>query len=100
MGGNIQIFTKDFYMDKLEDNDIKLPELEDLKKWIIVKYDDNKKSCKLVKTVEFNQNTVLVLKDYNIELTMKDNGILASPIKGDIYPEGFDLWYDERVIWV
>lgn len=98
-----------YFFEKLEEANIKLPKSK--QEWIVVEFKNEK--AKYIKSVKFNSNNQIILKNYNIKLKKlpfydeveekEYFEIETSTIDGISsrhYFDVFDLWIDERIIWV
>lgn len=98
-----------YFFEKLEEANIKLPNSK--QEWIVVEFKNEK--AKYIKSVKFNSNNQIILKKYNIKLKkisfyneVEDKEyfeIETSTLDGMNsyhYFNVFDLWINERIIWV
>lgn len=89
-----------FYKRKLEESNIKLPIHDE--EWIVVEYKNNK--AKYIKSIKFNsknqiniQNTIITKINTDYDEYLEKN---IYEYEVDTKNKDFDLWVDERVIWI
>lgn len=89
-----------FYKRKLFEANIKLPIHEE--EWIIVKYKNNK--AKFIKSIKFNSNNqIKIQKTIITKININYDEFLEKNIyeyEVETKDNNFDLWVNERVIWI
>ena len=93
--------TMEYYLNNLEDNDIKLPDNEN--EWYIIYYNEKDRTSVLCGIEIWEDENEMLIEDFNIGLRYADinkKEIETFTLDGTDYPDTFDIWFDKRVIWI